>query len=1124
MLTITIGRENTAYPSISDQYDAEISEAVRSGKSKLFLVVNQAATYEAEGRLMDRLRVDGLMNHLGSEGLMDVEVISFKRLTARVFSLTGGAGKTVLDDHGRQMLIARCLAEHKNQLTQYKRSVGKAGFLAEITGMIGELKENDIAPETLSDVSEKDDVGALLRQKISDVEKIYTAYEETLGGSRFDEADRVSEAVEKIEAHRLFSGATFWIDGFFTFSVPERKLIEAIAAQAEDIHISLIADADPNVADAQVFAPCVRTLSELSDMAARIGCGLKINDITRQQGQQKGPTAFFADALYAYHDMAYPGRVGGVELHACMNTWDEAAAAAQTITVLVRDRGYRFGDIAVMVGDVGSSGGIISRVMKQYEIPCFTDQTDPVTDHPLIETVAAALRIAAGRVKREDVFAYLSAGFAPVTTYEAADLKNYAIALGVRFGEWFRPFERESESVDFDLDALNDARDRAMAPLKELKAVIGRKGNYRTYLTALFTFLEAIGAGETLTDMAERAEAVGFLEARLRTLQIWNILMKAIDQTESALGESPCDGGEFFSVFVGGLTSYRVGIIPENDDAVIIGDVLRSHAGRVRALFVLGVNEGVLPGSHRSFAVFSDRERQKLKSMGVPLKDDSAFLREREAYAIYRHFAGVSDFLFISYSSANDEGDALKPSVIAERVRTVLPNARVHSHVTGRSYDGTRWITPTAGTLNALADAASDGMSAVVEPVEKALAAEGIVYPKINTDRTDKLSPGIAASLYGAAPRISVSRVERFNACPFAYFADYGIRPQAIEPYEVSLPAIGNVVHNVLDLSFKRAVKRGTPPESLSEAEMRDLVESALTDVFDLPENRLFHVRDAFRYRGERVARTSRVSAEVLRQQLAEGDFAFYASELGFSENIEIPETAGAVHVSGKIDRVDTCETNDRLFLRIIDYKTGNKTISLTDIYYGLALQLLFYLSECTAMLSAQEVDQTVVPGGAFYFHADDPMVNAANSEDDEAAQREQFYRMNGVYLKDEDFKHAMSDSPASKVYSPRARDTQMCLEELNVLTAYVRQMIIRGAKEMTDGDVRVAPYEKAGGEMPCWYCVNKSLCGFDGLIDAERVRPIPSSVKKEDIMEAAQAQIGKGSGKEEEACHEMDE
>gem|GEM_PF-680056 len=1118
MFTITIGRENTACPSLSERIYDEISEAVRRGKTNLYLVVNQAATFESEGNLMDRFRVNGIINHLGAEGFVDVEVISFTRLVARVLSLAGGAGLRALDDHGRQMLVARCLSEEKKQLTHYKKSVGRPGFLADITQMIGELKEDDIAPETLESVREGDEVDRLLARKLKDVQTVYAAYERALGDERFDEVDRVNEAVRKIETRRLFEGATFWIDGFFTFSASEKKLIEAIAARAADVNVSLNADIAPNVPDAQVFAPCVRTVNELSAIASRTGNPLSINEIPTPRGENKQPTAFFADALYAYNDPVYPDKPRGIELHACQNLWDEATAAAETITALARDRNIPFGEMAVMVGDMETMGGVIARVLAQYAIPCFTDQTDPVSDHPLIETVVAALRVASGRIKREDIFAYLSAGFAPVTEAEAADLKNYAITRGVRDGQWFRPFEREGDDVD--LAVLNRLRERAMTPLADLRAVIGKKSDYRACLTALFAFLEAVDADGTLTRMAERAEALGFLDARLRDLQIWNILMKAMDQTESALGDTPCDGKAFYNVFVGGLSGYRVGVIPENDDAVLIGDVVRSHAERVRALFVLGANEGILPGAKHRFAVFSDRERQKLGQLGIVLHDNSAYLREREAYAIYRRFAGVSDFLFLSYASAGEEG-ALLPSFIAERLRAVFPKARIKTHFEGTAYNETRWITPTAGTLNALADAEALGLKDRVAPVAEALAERGIIPAKIDTTRRDTLSPGVADALYGKSPRVSVSRVEGYFACPFAYFANYGIRPQAILPFDVSPPTVGNAVHAVLDLAFKRAQAAGTPPETLDEGAMADVVASAVEDVFSRPEYRVFGLRDAFRYRRERVTDTIRVSAEMIRRHLAEGKFAYYASEKGFSETVEAPETGETFRVSGIIDRVDTFETDDALYLKIIDYKTGSKKINLTDIYYGLALQLLFYLAECEEMLAAEAAGKTVVPGGAFYFHPDNPMVGVASGQDDGAAERDKCFKMDGVYLADDTFKQAMSSEGKTAVYAAGARDKQVSLTELRQLIAYVRLAIIRGAEAMGGGDIRVAPYLKSDGSMPCAYCQNRGLCGFDELIDGDRVRVMETRSKK-DIM-AAIADIVGTPETGEEAPDEMD-
>lgn len=1093
-IRLIAGRECRNGPSLSEQVYGEIGDALARGEKNLILIVPEQYTLGAEG---------GLMETCGLDGLFDVEVMSLKRLGVRVFNETGGGCIPVVDEHGEEMLFAKSFYEVKDDLDLYGGKSNSAGFVSEMTSFIDELRQNDVTPEMIEDALGGFDDDRLLGEKLSDTLKIYKKYDEVLGEDRLDETGRAKLFCEKIAESSALDGAAVWIDGFFTFSASDFHIIEALAEKARSLTMTLIGDLDEAAPDNSIFSICRKTGETLEKIAADAGQKFRLETVKNSGISQSSGIDVLERELYSYVPRPQSFVPRDIEIYACADLWDEGEKAALRMIELVRDRGYRYKDISILVGNPAESGKTIARALEFYDIPCFVDSPAPITDHPLVEMLLSALFTIQRGWQRESLLTFAKSDFSTISSEEAMELENYSFEFGVRRSAWKKKFERIDDEGIYEMDALEESRKKLTAPLIDLEKKMRGKRTYGERVTALIEFLEELKTGETLEKLSDEAEAAGDAAARSRTNQIWNILMEMFDQIAGALGDTVCSLEEFVDIIACSAASYDIGILPENEDAVQITDLFRSRSGSKRALFVLGANEDILPSEGSRFSVLTDGERRRLSEHGIPLADDSVYRRNREDYTIYRQITGVSEFLYLSYAMNGEDGKSLRISPLIDSILRIFPKLEVKSWLSG-SGDDLFWITPTAGTLNELALKKSAGRGGKTRKkddyVEAMLREKGLALHPIDTGREKSIGKELAGEIYGKPVEGSVTRFEAYRSCPYKHFVRYGLRPYELEEYEVSPPDIGSLLHAVIESVFKAAEKENKKVSELSADKRNALVDQALKNLIPETRHNIFSSSGQYRYLSRKMTRVSRRTLEVLSRHLAGGKFAFRYSEKTFNEEMHRPELPEGIMVRGKIDRIDTYVKDGETFVKVIDYKTGTADLSPTEIYYGLSLQLIFYLKESLEI--CDDGSGTAQPAATFYFHIDDPVVKA-KFEDKEALQKalDKKFQMKGLFLNDDRVLEALDTSGArfSDIF-PKGSQNKFSAGELNELLNYTAHLIAESGAEIAGGNIEVSPWV-IRNKAACEACGYRSICGIDAELDRAAFREL-ETISREELLQ----------------------
>lgn len=1101
-ITMIVGRQSQR---LSEEVYRQIGAALDAGKEKLYLVVPEQFTLGAEEALIKANRLSGLL---------DVEVLSPKRLENRVLQETGGLTKTYMDSHGKNMLLQKTLGDIQEQLTIYRSSVKKPGFLLNIADLIGELKQNEISPENLEETRKRLNQG-IMPQKLGDVIKIYRHFQELLGNDRKDEEDLRNFVCGKIPTAEFLKDSEIWIDGFQNFSAQDYRMIGNLLETATEIHIALPWDPNPVARDLEVFHLTATTMDAIKAIGARAQVSFKVEKISSVH-QKKPELAHLEANLFAYPKLKYLEAVHQISLIQCQNTWEEVEMGAHTILELIREEGLSFRDIVVLAGDLDEYGSIIKRIFAQYQIPFFMDDLRAIGDNHLVEAVVTALEAIQSNYRLDDVIGFVKTGFSPISLSECEDLENYALEFGIRGKQWEQEFSKISQNSALELVSLNALRVKLITPLAQLKAALKAGQTCQDYTRTLYEFLVTIKTPEKIEALVEQLLQEQNYEAMEIYHQIWNILMEVFDQIVETMGSDEVTGEEYLRILKSGFQGYQLGIIPPYRDYVSITDLRRSRSSAFEVLIVFGLNEGKIPGAGSEPNLFSDLERQILGANQIWLQNNRSFQMDQERFLVYDLLTKPQSRLVLHWALADLEGNSQQPSILVSQILGIFPTIEIISTLTdGVAAFWNSLSTPDATLWHLVNYLRKSQTESSATQQERVLWAEVLDWYQNNPayrKNIDNLMQALnyagvsqamtgteAAALYGKNLRTSITRLETHRQCPFSHYVRYGLKPEGRPIYTIAAPEIGTLLHELIDGFFRAVREQQLDLRTLPKIKRDILLEEVLESCLPQIKTNVFNSTGQNQYLGKKLERVGKKSIDILVQQLCAGDFEPQATEFCFEQELSLPDAKlGEVKIYGKIDRLDLYQKDGHTWVKVIDYKTGSKKLGYDDIYYGLSLQLLVYLDGAMTVIPAEEI----LPGGTFYFYVDDPMPRLDFGENVQAAINKSF-KLNGLLLDDDLVIAAMdhdADAKTSDILPVYRSEFKLKQDEFTDIIDYVRKTVIRQIKNIYQGDIKIRPYKK-GADYACQYCDYKGICQFDEAISQGGYEVLKSAMKKEQFF-----------------------
>lgn len=1094
---------------------------------KLYLLVPEQFTLQTEFDLINK-------NNL--EGIMKVEVLSFELLAQKVFDEMGGLNRIDINELGKIMVLRRLFDEYEGELEIYQKSAQQEGFLSNLCSLISEFKKNDISPDLLKESISSFEEENILKRKLHDISLIYEKFSQYMDGRYTDEEDKLNMLINKIEESSFLNESEVWIDSFSGFTLQEYRILEKILLKAKKVNMTFTLDPKAlkeMTRDRELFSPTKETFNKIREIVHRHGIKetktILDYDIKKPEGLKH-----IEKEIYSYPYNKYRDNPIGIEIFSGTNQYTEIENVASKIISLVRDKKYRWKDIALVNGAMDIYGPTIKRVFNEYNIPFFLDEKRSIMNNPIIKLIISALDIVYRNFKYEDVFRFIKTGFSPLTKEEYERLENYVLRFGIKGSRWIEDFTYEIE----DLNEINEIRNRFIAPFINMKEKIKSKNHISQLSTIIFQFLEEIKAQEKLDKWIEKLREEGRIEYVNENTQIWNIVMEVFDQLVEILGDINVSLKEYRKILETGFSQYEVGIIPPTIDQVLIGNLERSRSHDIKALFIVGVNDGILPSGFNDEGLLLDDEKAVIKDIGIPISSDSQTKIEEEQFSIYATLSKPSEYLWISYGLSDNEGKALRPSILIERLKKLYPTIVINSDIFKGNDEESRkkqsdLISTPISTLKYLIE----NMRLKIDgnPVDS-MWDEVYYWYYSNRDWKERINTMIeglfydnqvsyigkkrAKTLYNAPLKSSISRLEKFVNCPFAHFIDYGLNPQERKEYKIKTPDIGRLFHDSMEKFAKAISLENLDWKELGREKCDDIVEKVIDEIAPEFDNNILLSSHRYKYLVNKLKRVSKRAAWTVTEHIKKGDFTPALYELGFGEGrtydvppiiIELPH-GDQIKLEGRIDRVDILEGDNESYVRIVDYKSGNKKFSLSEVYYGLQIQLVVYL-DAVIENSHRIVINEAHPGGVFYFKLDDPIIET-NINDKEAIEKEimKKLKMDGIIAKDIRIAKAMDNEieqernsnvvpVALKKDGDFAKYSSVLEEEnINYLINHVRNLIVEIAGEILKGNIKIEPC-KIDNRVPCSYCKYSGVCQFDKNFENNRYRVI-NKLKDEEVIE----------------------
>ena len=1067
-----------------------IRQNIQAGERPV-LVVPEQFTFESERELARAM----------GGGLLGVQVLSFSTLAARVLRETGCRG-ALLSREGRRMLIRRCIREHAGELKAFGPVAERPGFALKCDELFSQCKRFSITPESLFDAAGKLDSTAPLYNKLLDIALLFEKTQELLAPGYLDGEDALHELTARF-ARSTYSDRDYFLDEFDIFAAELTDVIGALMEHARSVCICICLDPDQNARDGSVFAPEARAFAKLVSLAKERGCGIAIkhaSDLERVHDpdeRQKDPALLHLEhELFAYPSVAFEGDASCIRIFAASSVSAEIKALACAVSQAARE-GVRYRDMAVLCADLGRYALEVRRAFLNHGIPLFLDAGRPLRGHPAAVLMVSALRCAERGFFRNDFLDLIKSGLCRLESEQADALENYILRYGIQGSMLLRSFERGEES---DRQSAEEARALVMEPLLPLRDGLRAK-SAREKTRALYEYLVQLDVAGQLQERVEALRNEKRLELADENAQIYNLLIELLDQLYTIVGEDTIPLSRYLSMLEEGMAAYEAGIIPTTTDQVLLGNLSRTRSRSVRALFVLGAAEGVLPRHHHDDSVIDDSELACLGALGLSVWGGSDANTMIDTFELYRAISRPTELLHLSYPLSLDGRQSL-PSELLDRIQTIFPSVKLSSDIGAElKIESLCSQNASAGLLaRALRHFADTGRTN--EPLEKLYAyfacdphAKEMLFSletALYYDPVNALVPSAVAELL-YPDHTSASRLELFNACPFRHMVEYGLRARPRQEYQERPLDEGSFYHSALDALVKLILLQGIRFQELDAAAVDALVDSIAPALLFEHNGGILEQSERLRARGRRMVRTLKATAFAMVRQIAIGEFLPVACETVFAEDgelrpLELNGPSGKiVRLVGKIDRIDLYDDGKNApCLRVIDYKRGTGTdFDFAELYAGIRLQLPLYLA------AAMQGYDGARAAGMYYLGVKEPTLDEGEREG--ALLKE--YRLDGVSLDDAGVLNAAdreSDGKTSAVL-PARRATDA---ELTALTRFAQKKAADTVNALLCGRAEVSPYRR-GQRSACAHCEHASVCCFDQALPGCRFRSL-SPLKQE--------------------------
>ena len=1085
---IVYGRAGTGK---SEYCYREIVQKIKE-ENKILIITPEQFSFTAEKKLMDAIDTQAVLN---------AEVVTLSRMAYRVINEIGGKTETNLSKCGKAMLIYSILNNNKKEL----KFLGKTDENVDMLDTaITEFKKHGISIEQLSEeIDKQDDI--YLKNKLKDLSIVYNGFEEQLSGKYIDETDLLTILAENIENTDMFKDALIYIDEFAGFTSQEYQIIEKLVQIAKQVTITICTDElhDIKNPDTDIFYSNQVTVNKLLEVAQN--CNVKIEEIKLENTYRFKSIELkhLEQNLYNNKPTKYNKQLKNMQLFLAKNQYSEIEEVAKNIFKLVRDEGYRYRDISIITKNIATYSSLARAIFDKYNIPIFIDENRDLNQNIVIQYLLSILEIFIKNWSYEAVFNYIKTGFSNIDDDDIFKLEKYCLKWGIKQNKWKKEFTygNYEEKDKAEIERLEQIRKDLVNPLMNLKHIIDENKTVRGISKAIYEFLVEQQIFEKVQEKIEELNEIGQVDLANEYESSLQNIIEILDEIVLVFDEDKITIDKYNQILKIGFKNSSLTKIPGTQDQVIMGDVDRSRSHKVKAIFIIGLNDGEFPSVRKDEGFLNDSDRDILKQDGIELAKGTIDKLYEDSFNIYKAFTTAEEKLYLLYSSSDMQGKALRPSMLINKIKKIYPMIQEQSDVIEKKSEILNKKTTyeeLIANLSKLKEQDSiekiwyyvyDYYKKDAEWNEKLQQSlKGLSYTNI----PEKIEQNNIDRLYGNTLVTSISKLERYRSCPFSYYLQYGLKIRPQEELKIQTLNTGTFIHEVIDEFFETVKSQGIELAEITEEQLSEIINKIIDEKLGQNKNYIFTSTAKYRALVVRLKKIIKKALKYIIGTIVQSRFEVLGTEVEFGDKgkykpIRLTLDDGKrIEIIGKIDRIDTAKGEDGKYLRIIDYKSSAKNIDLNEVYAGLQIQLLTYLDA-----SCKEED--LMPAGVLYFSMLEQMIKSNKRMEQEEIEEKirANFKMKGLILADVKVVklHDKNLQNGSSALIPayigkdgelsEKKTSGVTAEQFKDLQKYMYTVIKQISREILGGNIDLKPYYK-DKKTPCKYCDYKSICSFN--------------------------------------------
>lgn len=1088
----------------------QISSLVKDGKNNILLITPEQYSLIAERRLL---------TELGSAGITAVENGSFSRISNEVKRIYGDDTLPLLSKGSKAVLMLQAIEEAKEDLELFNKNLDSLNFVNSMISVYDEMRSCNLSADEIYNLSRPIE-NITLNKKMSDISLIMRRYEKIINERFLDPSDELTRLYNKIKDLGYFKDKYIFIDGFNGFVAQEYKILELIINEAKETVITLCCDKNKNENDFfSVFGYVNKSAAIIKRIAEKANVEYREEYFETNHRGKTETLKHIEKYIFSSNEKITNISDDSISVYLSSSINDECEEVSRGIRKLLRN-GYKASEIAVITRDIEKYKDELGYAFKKYEIPYFFDERQPIKSQPLVVFIEYLLRCVIYSLRSDDILSLAKTGLTPLNDDEINELENYVYLWNINGSKWTKPFENSTKGFvdkidENDLKKINEiekSRQTLIDTILKFKNSIKGKKPLDICAQIYYTLIN-FEVDKRIQDYAVYLNSKGHNTLAQLQGRIWDMVMEVLDSLPAVLPDAPIDIKEFAKIFSIVITNEDLGVLPGGIDNVQFGQADRIRTDNPRAVFIIGANEGEFPQAVSSGGLLSEADRRILLDNDFKLYSYGEILSQQEKYFAYMACSAPGENLFISY--LGNVGKDSAPSELITSLEAILPNIKHYSY---KDIDYLDLIETRQNAFELMSKNYSvnnkfySSLKDVFRSDDKFISVYNIAEnmpAKINDSE-------LSTKLFGYNMLVSASRIEDYFNCSFRYFCKFGLGVRPPVKTEIDALKKGTLIHYVLEMILSKYGSRAL--SEMPSEEIIKAVDKFITQYFEIEMGNVSNLSERFYYNFNRISNQIYNVVLHLALEFKYSDFEAKAFELDIDENGSVtPEIislsdGGSIQIRGSIDRVDTFEKDGRKYVRVVDYKSGSKEFDLSDVMFGLNLQMFVYLFSLTEDKNAK---LNGIPAGVLYMHANQkiaPFTSRKNAQNDLESTISKSFKMMGVVISDysdETIPNAMEHDikgnfiPVVKDKKGNLIGSLADLEELGRIHRRVNDLIAEMGINLHQGKIERNPVRNKNHKTTCDYCDYADVCANQRIINERVVVDLkPDAVKEMLIKE----------------------